>query len=276
MKLLVYVENMPYARPAVVMAKKIASVMGGEVDLCHVVAESAYEDDAQEMLNQVCETLEDVAGDTYVLEGNHVKAILDLTEDIHYDALVLPDEAPGVRIYPRTPIGKTMLHRGNLSVLVVKKAHLEVKKILVCTGGQDGALPAIRLAAKLAKGLNASVTLLHVMGVVPMMYAGLGAMEETIEELLQSDTPIAGHLRTGIGILAEYDVPAEISIRRGVILDEVLREGYQGDYDLVMMGASRYNTRLSSWLVDNVSHKVMDNATSPVFVVHSDPDDQAD
>ncbi len=272
MKLLVYVENMPYAKPAVVMAKKIASVMHGKVDLCHVISDPEYKSAAQELLEQVHDSLEEVGGEIFVLEGNHVRAILSLTEQHPYDALVLPDEAPGVRIYPRTPIGKTMLHRGKLSVLVVKRARPDIKKILICTGGQDGAMPAIRLGAKLAKGMDASVTLLHVMGVVPMMYAGLDAMEETIGEILQTDTPTASHLRRGIELLAENDVTAEISVRRGVILDEILRAGYLGDYDLIMMGASRYSTRLSSWLVDNITHKVMDNATSPVFVVYSDPE----
>ena len=269
MRFLLYVENMPYAKPAVMMAKTIASVMQGKVDVCHIVAEKGYITAVKEMLQNVVNDLGDVAGEQFVMEGNHVRAILDLNQRNHYDALVLPDEAPGVRIYPRTPIGKSMLHRGKLSVLVVKKAQPEIRKILICTGGLDSSLPAIRLGARLANGLDASVTLLHVMGVVPMMYTGLGAMGETIEELLQSETPIAEHLRTGIEILAEYEITAEISIRRGIVLDEILREAYLEDYDLVMMGSSRYNTRLSSWLVDNITHKVMDNAISPVFVVYA-------
>jgi nucleotide-binding universal stress UspA family protein len=99
------------------------------------------------------------------------------------------------------------------------------------------------------------------------MYTGLDAIEETLPDLLQSDTPTARHLRQGAEILAQHQVPAELRLRYGVVADEILREANEGDYDLIVIGASGTAGRLKGWLVGDVAREVVDHAPRSVLIV---------
>jgi len=159
-------------------------------------------------------------------------------------------------------------------VLVVKRVKNRLERVLVCTGGADVALPVIEAGAWLAQGVGARVTLLHVGSPVPSMYAGLGEIEETLSDLLQTDTPFAQHLREGAELLAERRVESELKLRYGVVADEILCEIQEGDHDLVVIGASGAGgggwlggRLLGNWLLGNVTRQVLNDAPCSVLVL---------
>ena len=127
--------------------------------------------------------------------------------------------------------------------------------------------PVIETGAWLAGATHARATLLHVASPVPSMYTGLGEIEETLPELLQTRTPVAGHLRHGAEILARHQVSAALKLRYGVVADEILREALEGDYDLIVIGASGTAGRLKGWLLGNVTRQVVERARCSVLVV---------
>ena len=99
------------------------------------------------------------------------------------------------------------------------------------------------------------------------MYTGLDQIDETVEELLQTDTPFAQHLRRGVEILEENELDSEVKIRHGIPIEEIVRETQINNYDLVIIGCSKVNEGLKEMLLGNLTIKIIDKIDLPVLVV---------
>jgi nucleotide-binding universal stress UspA family protein len=119
----------------------------------------------------------------------------------------------------------------------------------------------------LACGAWARAILLHVVHALPAMYAGLKQMKETLEELLQSEPEKARELREAAEIVDAQCDSAQVKLRRGIVADEILREGLEGDYDLIVLGSPRPASGLVRVLMGDVSRKVFSRAQRPLLVV---------
>jgi hypothetical protein len=73
----------------------------------------------------------------------------------------------------------------------------------------------INVGAAVAGATGSAATLFHVAANIPTMYTGLKSIEETLHELLQTDTPVSRHLKRSAKILADNDVQAELKLRHG-------------------------------------------------------------
>jgi nucleotide-binding universal stress UspA family protein len=153
-------------------------------------------------------------------------------------------------------------------MLVVKNPRVDIRRMLLCTGGLQLAEPLIEVGAKFAVALDADVTLFHVAANVPSMYTGLRTIEETLTELLKTDTPVSRHLRRGAAILAEHNVDAEIKLRHGSAVYEIVREIDLEDYDMVVVGASGADTMFKEWFYGNLTQEIVDAVGIPVLVVN--------
>jgi nucleotide-binding universal stress UspA family protein len=99
------------------------------------------------------------------------------------------------------------------------------------------------------------------------MYTGLEQMEETLAELLQSDTEKSRQLKWAAQVVkAECDI-SELKLRRGIVADEVLREGMFGDYDLIVLGSSRSSGGIVRVLLGDLTREIVTRASRPVLVV---------
>jgi nucleotide-binding universal stress UspA family protein len=221
--------------------------------------------------------LPDLTIDTRIRRGDPARRILAEAREGGYDLVIV-----GARQKPRLPahllgsVTQQVIRRVPTSVLVARQApspppsravapHLE--RVLICTGGADLADPVIETGAWLVGAAHARATLLHVVSPVPSMYTGLDEIEETLSELLQTDTPLAQHLRHGVEILARHQVAAQLKLHYGVAADEILREAFEGHYDLIVIGASGTAGRLNEWLLGNVTRQVVEHAPCSVLVV---------
>jgi nucleotide-binding universal stress UspA family protein len=101
------------------------------------------------------------------------------------------------------------------------------------------------------------------------MYAGLEEMEETLPELLQTDTEQARELKWAVGVLEDECEEVEIKLRQGVAADEILDEGGAGDYDLIVLGSSRSARGIFRVLLGDLTQTVVNRAQRPVLVVRS-------
>jgi nucleotide-binding universal stress UspA family protein len=153
------------------------------------------------------------------------------------------------------------------SVLVIKGERERLARVLICASGADhGHLP-VWAGASVACGAGAEATVLHVMDPMPGMYVGLEQMEETLAELLKTDTDMARELRWAAQVVkAECDV-SELKLRRGLVADEILREGQSGDFDLIVLGSSRSAGGLTRALMGDVTRDIVCRAERPVLVV---------
>jgi nucleotide-binding universal stress UspA family protein len=101
------------------------------------------------------------------------------------------------------------------------------------------------------------------------MYTGLDEVEEHLPELLQTDTPMAQHLRHAVDVVARRNVEAELELRHGAVSDEILQESKTGHYDLIVLGASKASTHFAGWLMGDVTAQVLKASRCPVLVVRT-------
>jgi nucleotide-binding universal stress UspA family protein len=99
------------------------------------------------------------------------------------------------------------------------------------------------------------------------MYTGLEQIEETVDEMLKTDTPFAKYLRRGVEILKENYIESEVKIRRGIPIEEIVRETQIINYDLVVIGSTKVDQGLIEMLLGNLAIKIINRIELPVLVI---------
>ena len=126
----------------------------------------------------------------------------------------------------------------------------------------------VRFAGRLARALEASVTLLHVMSQLPLAEdASLDDLEASAEELIQRGSREGGHLSRMLALLAAEGKTARAVVRHGLVRDEIIAEAREGRYDLLVTGA-HVTPGLNARLVGDLSTDILLAANRPVLVVH--------
>lgn len=164
-------------------------------------------------------------------------------------------------------VAMRIVERAQCTVLLVKGDRPGVSRMLICASGAEYGHLAVWAGAALACGAQAQVSVLHVVNAMPTMYAGLEQMEETLAEMLQSDTEMARELKWAAQVVkAECEI-SELKLRRGIVPDEILQEAKDGDYDLIVLGSSRAAGGLVRALMGDVTREIVTRSERPVLVV---------
>lgn len=268
MKILLCVAGMPYAEDAISLGSIVAGLTQSPVTLLHVIRREEDRAAGERILAAACENLPDLTVDTRIRRGDPVRQIMTEVRKGKYDLMIVGARQVGglTQQLPGSVAQKIVRHTPT-SVLVAREVGPSLEHVLICTGGIDVADPVIKTGAWLARATHAQATLLYVASHAPGMYTGLREIEETLPELLQTDTPAARHLRHGAQILDQCGVTAELKLRHGVAADEILRESHEGSYDLIVIGASGATGRLKEWLLGNVTRQIVEHASCSVLVV---------
>ncbi len=268
MKILLCVAGMPYTKPVISLARTIAEATQSSITLLHVVDQTSQRPEGEQMLDTVREMLPGLPVETLIRQGDPVEMILaHLQESDHDLVLVGAHQHPGISERLLGSVTQKLIRRAPTSVLVARPTGLDLERILICTGGLDIANSVIKTGASLARALQTQTTLLHVVTPVPSMYTGLDEMEETLQELLQTDTPIAHHLRHGASILEQHHVDAKLELRYGVTAEEILRVALKDAYDLIIVGQAMKTSPIKEWLLGNVARQIVEHAPCSVLVV---------
>jgi nucleotide-binding universal stress UspA family protein len=69
-----------------------------------------------------------------------------------------------------------------------------------------------------------------------------------------------------LNILGPHVADRRPKVRHGFVIDEILAEAQEGDYDLLIIGA-HVARGLSRWLLDNVTARLLEETQLPVLVV---------
>lgn len=271
MKMLIYVGDLITDMPGVFLGELIARRLKAQVTLLHIGPKERKkeqeEKEGQEILDKVVDMFEGLVVETKVRRGGIALKLLDEVRETYYDMVVITSSRIGG--YPRRQaVSREVLPKMPCCTLIVKNPRPEINNILMLTGGLPVSESMIEMGAKLAGALDSKVTLMHVAANVPSMYTGLETIEETLEELLQTDTPIAKHLRRCCRILDKYGVPSELKLRHGEPVFEIVREVDREDYDFVIIGASGATTSIKEWFLRNVTKDVIDLVGVPIMVVN--------
>lgn len=268
MKILLLIGSLPRDEPVVTYGALVARATNSSITLLHVAPSSYAMDSADVTLSALTQMYSDIDIAATSRSGDLIKETLAELNNGKYGLLIIG--APHGRWlgdYPMSRTTRAIVNRSRVSVLVVRQSRESLKRILICTGGSEVSIPVIEAGAKLASIARASVTLLHIVSSVPSMYTGLGEIEESLSELLQTETPTAKHLRGGAKILSSYNVMANLELRYGMVVDEILKKSTKGHYDLIIAGAADKSKRLKNFFMGDVVGELIDRALSPLLLV---------
>jgi nucleotide-binding universal stress UspA family protein len=201
--------------------------------------------------------------------GRPIEEIIRRAEQTPYDLVVIG----AVRKATRGPFWMSsksykIIKAITPPVLLVAGNCSALKRFLICTSGKRHIDEGLRLAGEIARGLGASVSLLHVLPEPPAIYAGLARMAQSADLLLRSPSELGVNLRHALGTFQSLAVPAQVLLRQGSVLEEILRETYSGAYDLILTG-SALSGSLRTYALGDISREILNRANRPVLVVRS-------
>lgn len=269
MKMLIYLDSEKYNHPPVFMGRMIAEATDAEITVLVVVSKGGHLENGEAVAEQAQKDLEGLSQQVIIRQGKSRQIISEELDRVPYQ-LVIADTERINRIKKSLEVDPVLIKHSNISVLLTQQSKPKVKHILLCSSCKEDDFSLIKKTAHLAASLKAAITLLHVFpGSVPSMYTGLEQIEETVDEFLQTNTPFAKHLRRAVGILKDHNLESAVKIRRGIPIEEIVRETQIANYDLVVIGSSNVNQGLIEMLLGNLAVKIINRLELPVLVIGS-------
>ena len=269
MKPLILIPHRSYSPAALSYAKLIAKKARTSLHILYVGTRDRHRKSAPEIIDQAIEQLAGIEVTSEVVIGDPTEELHKAVKSHAIDLVILGEaKKTGFLGLALDPMVAKVVAQSPVPVIEVEERSEKLERILICTGGTERAIDAIKAGALLANTTASQVTLLYVTGAVPSMYTGLNQMDETLQEILDTDTPLSHHLHKGAEIMEGYDLNAKLELRHGVPSDAIITSAESGDYDLIVLGASRVGKNLRNWLLGNVSKQVIERTHVPVMVVH--------
>jgi len=136
------------------------------------------------------------------------------------------------------------------------------KKILVPLDLTDKHRPALSKAADLARSSNATLTLLHVIEMIP----GL-AVEEEKDFFQRIESKARAHLQANREFLHRWGLNAQAEVRYGTRAWEIARYAAETACDLIVLTAPRFDPKQPTAGWGSLSYKVSVLASCPVLLV---------
>lgn len=271
MKILICSDGSEQAERAIRFGAAIAVGCEAEVTLLGIIETPGKDDALLDSLKRGQALLADkkIRAELVTKAGDPIIEIVKRTQEVSYDLVVIGAVRKSSRgAFWISSKSYKIIKEIKPPVLSVSGKTGALKRILICSGGKAYIDPAVELTAGIAKGVGASVTLLHVLPEPPAIYAGLPRMELSLDKLLHSQSELGVNLAREKQLLESFGVPTEVRLRSGAVLDEILREATAGAYDLVVTGSapSRF---FQTYILGDVSREIVNRARCAVLVVRS-------
>jgi nucleotide-binding universal stress UspA family protein len=272
MKILFCSDGSTQSENAVRFGALIAAACQAETSVLGIVEKAGQEDAVLQALRRAQEILKEyhLNAELITKAGRPVPEIIKRTQEAKYDLVIIGAARKG----PRGPVCMSaraykIIESVEPPVLVVIGVRTALRRILLCTGGTEQADATVQFAGEIARRVNASVDLLHVLAEPPAVYANLVRSEEDATQILQSNSKLGRSLRHQKDLLDKMGVPCEVRLQHGLVLDELLQELQRAEYDLVVSGSSPAQDRLRAYIMGNVTREIVNRAELPVLVVRS-------
>jgi sulfate/thiosulfate transport system ATP-binding protein len=147
----------------------------------------------------------------------------------------------------------TALERTDVPMLVVKGERTKLERVLICTAAGEPGKSDIDTGGRLARRLNARVTLLFV-----------------TRDTDDVNVLTRRHLDQGAATLRAMDVACDVRVRMaGTPVEGILGEAAAGDYDLIVIGFHGPRSH-AFYKFNDIMLQVLENADRPVLVVPTD------
>jgi len=150
-------------------------------------------------------------------------------------------------------------------ILYVPEARLPLKKILICMGGLGYEVTAEHIAMQMAMKSRAEITLLHIIPPIDMNYPTAKTVSAHWQHLTETDTPVGRSLRLALQVAKDNGLTANVIARQGNVVEEIMAEVKEGNYDLLCMGSVYSSNALRQLYAPNVTAEIADSSTCPIL-----------
>ena len=152
-------------------------------------------------------------------------------------------------------------------ILYVPEVRLPLKRLLISAGGLGYEVAGENLSLQIAALSRADVTILHVIPPTDLDYPTTRDVLEHIGDIQDTDTVLGHTLRQELELAKQMGLNARLVTRQGHVVEEILSEIKDGNYDLVSMG-SRYSAHTIRQLyTPNVTAEVAEAVNCPILTV---------
>lgn len=268
MKMLICSDGSEQAERAIRLGAAIGAACQAEVTLFGIIETPSRSDAILESLKrgQALLTEKKIQAELTTKAGDPVGEIVRRTQEQVYDLVVIGavrKETQG--LFWMSSKSYKIIKEIRPPVLSVAGQVATIKRMLICSGGGRYIDPALPLTGQIARGMGSTITLLHVVPQPPAIYGGLGRLEQTADKLLASQSELGLSLRRQQQMLTDMGVKAEVRLRHGLVLDEILAEFNEGDYDLVVTGSAPSRS-LRTYVLGDISREIVNRANCAVLV----------
>ncbi len=264
MNILICSDGTPASDNAAQLGGIVAGATKAQATLLGIAEDPSDEQPLRKALDQEADILRRAGAESRILvqSGEPITRILSETSANKYEIIVIGSRR-------RDAAGRTyqIIKAVEPSALVAIGRQERLSRILLCSGGKHFIDDAVKLTGPLAAALHAEVTLFHVMAEPPAIYAHLIALEEDVAALLASGSELARNLLAEKKALEKHSVVVNVRIRHGFIIDQLLDEMREGNYDLIVSGSSRARGPLRHYIMGDVTERILASAQCSVLVV---------
>jgi nucleotide-binding universal stress UspA family protein len=207
----------------------------------------------------------DLAYSLEVRNGEAEYVIPEKANSSSYITVVSPLGRTQIR---RLIVGRSirpLMERIQGPILYVPEMRLPLQKILISAGGLGYEAAAENLALQVASANQADVTILHVVPPTDLDYPTTRGLRGHTKDLAETNTLPGRSLRHALEIAQNAGLTARAIARQGIIVDEILSELHEGNYDLVCMGSSYSANTLRQYYGPHVTAEVAESARCPVL-----------
>ncbi len=281
MRILVASDGSKWAHQAARLACRLARTVGADVTLLGVIERAANEPkfrNALQALHTELSEKRNCANQLVFRKGDPASEIMTAVAEGQYHLVAVGPRGGRLRDLLLGTTTRRLVRSLKVPLLVVTGPPRHIRRILVCTSGEKPGEHDAYVGGALAGLLDADVTVLHVMSQVPLVPdARLEDLERDAGELMRSGAREGEHLERLLAILDAHGLqPGQrrAVIRHGLVLDEILKEAREGDYDLIVMGAHKVPENapwsgLRLLLQEDLPAQVIRQTRRPVLLVNS-------
>jgi nucleotide-binding universal stress UspA family protein len=171
--------------------------------------------------------------------GRMDEETIDQSHIASYDLVVIGSRGRrGVRRLLFGSMAAHVVEHTPTSVLVVKGRRRTMDRFLVCTAAGPASERTVQFSGRLARSVDASVTLIHVMSQGPLSRGAiLDDLEAAADELIKRRTREGLHLNKTVDLPVTERTKARTVVRHGLVVDEIVAEVEEGQFDLLVIGA---------------------------------------
>lgn len=198
-------------------------------------------------------------------EGRVEDVIPQAVKEKNYLTVLTPFGRPPLRRLFQRRSFRQLIAEIEKPILYVPTALIPPTNMLVCLGGLGYGLTTESLGLQIAAQIKIPVTLLHIVPPIDLDYPEARIVRENLDQLPETDSLLGRTLRKGLDNAQNSGLETSLKIRQGNIIEEILAEVRDGDYDLVCMGSPYSAHSLRKLYAPDVTAEIAEAIQCPIL-----------